>query len=380
MLRRHPASAASEIEHLVAMQTQVPNAPYIGLWTRLEGFQPNELSELIGRRRAVRLGILRNTLHLMTASDALALRALFQPLLERVLRSSPFGRNLVGVDPDEVIAEAIRLMSARPRTLAELGEALHERWPDREKTSLAYTIRHLVPLVQVPPRGLWDKTSQPTWTTLAVWLDHPLNVKPSLELLIRRYLAAFGPATVADFAAWSGLSAVRDAFQKLRPDLRIYQDERGRELFDVVDGPLPHPDTPAPPRFLPEYDNVLLAHDLRTRVIDPAFRYSIFLGTLLVDGFVQGTWTLERERDVARLSIEPLRRLTKIERAAVAEEGERLIGFAAADALRREVRITAVATSPPRPGQMSATMRGRATPRPSTGRSRDLPGRPATRR
>ena len=358
------------------MQAQVPNAPYFGLWTRLEGFQPNELSELIGRRRAVRLGILRNTLHLMTARDALALRALFQPLLERVLRSSPFGRNLVGLEIEALMAEAVELMRAKPRTLAELGAALHRRWPDRDATSLAYMIRHLVPLVQVPPRGLWGKSSQPTWTTAELWLGQRLDAEPSLEQLIRRYLAAFGPATAADFSAWSGLTGVRDAFQNLRPDLRIYRDQRGRELFDVVDGPLPHPDTPAPPRFLPEYDNVLLAHDLRTRVIDPAFRYSIFLGTLLVDGFVQGTWTIQRERGVARLSIEPLRRLTKVERTAVAEEGERLIGFAAPDALRRELRITAVATSPPRPGQMSASMRRRAIPRPSTGRSRDLPGRP----
>jgi hypothetical protein len=379
LLRRRKASAVSEIEHLVAMQAQVPNAPYIGLWSRIQGFQPKELSDLISRRRAVRLGILRNTLHLMTARDALALRPMFQPLLERALRSSHYGRNLVGLDPEAVITEGIRLLSSKPRTLAELGGALQQRWPDRDASSLAYAIRHLVPLIQLPPRGLWGKSAQATWTTAELWLNRPLDPKPSLQPLIRRYLAAFGPATVADLSAWSGLTSLRGVMQELRPHLRTYRDEHGHELFDVVDGPLPEPDTPAPPRFLPEYDNVLLGHELRTRVIDPAFRYSIFLGTLLVDGFVQGTWTIGREREAARLTIEPLRSLTSAERAVVAEEGERLLSFAAADASRREVRITAVAISPPRPAQMSPTLRGRATPRPSTGRSRDLPGQQAKR-
>ena len=368
LLRRRKASAVSELEHLVAMQAQVPNAPYVGLWSRLNGFQPDELSDLISRRRAVRLGILRNTLHLMTARDALALRPLFQPILERALRSSPFGRNLVGLDHQAVIAEANRLMRAKPRTLAELGTALQQRWPDRDASSLAYAIRHLVPLIQLPPRGIWGKSGQPTWTTAELWLNRPLATKPSLDRLIRRYLAAFGPATVADISAWSGLTGLRDAVERLRPDLRTYRDERERELFDVVDGPLPDPDTPALPRFLPEYDNVLLGHEVRTRVIDPAYRYSIFLGTLLVDGFVQGTWTIGRADDVARLTIEPLRSLTKAERAAVTEEGERLVSFAAADASRREVRIIAVATSPPRLGQLPATMKRRATQPPSTDR------------
>jgi DNA glycosylase AlkZ-like len=352
LLRRRRTSAASEIEHLVAMQAQVPNSPYVGLWTRIEGFQPEELSNLITGRRAVRLGILRNTLHLITARDCLALRPLFQPVLERALRSSPFGRNLVGLDSAAVTAEAERLMEEKPRTLAGLGAALKERWPDRDATSLAYAIRHLVPLIQLPPRGLWGKNAQATWTTAQLWLGQPVKAKASVSRLIRRYLAAFGPATVADMASWSGLTGLREAFEQQRSRLRTFRDELGRELFDVPDGPLPGAESAAPPRFLPEYDNILLGHDLRTRVIDPAYRHSIFLGTLLVDGFVQGTWTIERGREVARLSIEPLRRLTRAERVAVADEGERLMTFAAAAAPRREVRITAVATSPPRPARM----------------------------
>jgi len=351
LLRRRRASAAEEIEHLVAMQAQVPNSPYVGLWTRLEGFQPAELADMIVKRRAVRLGIMRNTVHLVTARDCLNLRSLFQPMLERTLRSSPFGRHLVGLEMRAVLAEASRAMVEKPRTFSQLGSLLHERWPDRDATSLAYAIRHLLPIVQVPPRGVWGKSAQPTWTTAEHWLGRPLESEPSLDRLILRYLKAFGPAAVSDISAWSGLTALRSVVELLRPKLRTFVDERGRELFDVPDGPLPDPQTPAPPRFLPEYDNILIGHDDRTRVIDPAYRYSIFMGTLLVDGFVQGTWGIKRAGDATTLAIEPLRRLTQAERSAVAEEGERLVTFVAGDAPHREVRITAVATSAPRPPQ-----------------------------
>jgi len=334
------------------MQAQVPNAPYVGLWTRLVGFQPHELADLISERRAVRLGLMRNTIHLVTARDCLGQRSLFQSLLERMLQTTHFGRNLAGMDMSALVAQASGLMKEKPRTFSELGKLLQQRWPDRDATALAYAIRYLVPIVQVPPRGIWGKRAQPTWTSTELWLGRPLAPKPSIDKLIVRYLAAFGPASVSDVSAWSGLPGLRDAVERLRPKLRTFQDERGRELFDVPDGPLPDPDTPAPPRFLPEYDNLLIGHDDRTRVIDHAYRYVIFTGTLLVDGFVQGTWTIKRGRDAATLLIEPLRRFTKTERLAVSEEGERLLTFAAGEAARRDVRITAVATSPPKAPQL----------------------------
>jgi hypothetical protein len=347
LLRRRRASAAKEIEHLVGMQAQVPNSPYVGLWTRLEGFQPNELADLINTRRAVRLGLMRNTIHLVTARDSLEHRPLYQSLFDRGWQASHFGRNLAGIDLSAVIAEATILMKEKPRTFAELGKLLQQQWPDRDATSLAYAIRYLVPIVQVPPRGIWGKSAQPTWTSTDLWLGRSLTPKPSIYRLVARYLAAFGPATVADVSAWSGLTGLRDVVERLRPKLRTFRDDRGRELFDVPDAPLPDPDTPAPPRFLPEFDNLLIGHHDRTRVIDHAYRYVIVAGTLLVDGFVHATWSIKRVRDAATLTIEPLRRLTKTDRHAVTEEGERLLTFAASEATRRDVRITAVATSPP---------------------------------
>ena len=188
------------------MQAQVPNSPYVGLWTRLEGFQPSELADLISKRRAVRLGLMRNTIHLVTARDCLALYPLFPATLERTLKTSPFGRNLVGVDMSAVVAQARVLLQDKPRTFSELGKLLQQRWPDRDPTSLAYVIRHLVPIVQVPPRGIWGKSGQPTWTSAEHWLGRPPAAKPSLEKLVRRYLGAFGPASIADVSAWSGLT------------------------------------------------------------------------------------------------------------------------------------------------------------------------------
>ena len=352
LLRRRKASASDEIEHLVAMQAQVPNSPYVGLWTRLEDFEPNELADLINKHRAVRLGLLRNTIHLVTARDCLEQRPLFQPLFERGLKTTHFGRNLVGMDINALIAQAGVLMKEKPRTFSELGKLLQQRWPERDATSLAYAIRYLVPIVQVPPRGIWGKSTQPTWTSTELWLGRPLAPKPSIDRLVMRYLAAFGPATVADISAWSGLTGLLDVVERLRPKLRTFRDERGRELFDVPDGPRPDPDIPAPPRFLPEYDNLLIGHDDRTRVIDHAYRYVIFSGTLLVDGFVHATWNVKKTSGGATLTIEPLRRLSKVDRIEVSEEGERLLKFVAGEGAARDVRITAVATSPPQAPQL----------------------------
>lgn len=232
-------------------------------------------------------------------------------------------------------------MEERPRTNAELSASLREVWPERDAASLAHATHYLMPVVQVPPRGLWGATGMPTWTTAEAWLGRPVEPEPSVEALVLRYLAAFGPATAMDVRAWSGLTGVREVIERLRPRLRTFRDERGRELLDVPDGPLPEPETPAPPRFLPDYDNVLLGHEERTRIMSEEFRKRVGIGkaTVLVDGFVRGTWTIGRQGGRATLAIAEFAPLSARERQAVAEEGERLLAFVAGDAESRNVRF-----------------------------------------
>jgi winged helix DNA-binding protein len=346
LLRPRPMPAFKAIEHLVGMQGQAPLAPYVGLWSRLDGFRHEELASLISTRKAVRTSLMRSTLHLVTARDALALRPVMQSVLERSFSTgSPFGRRVAGIDIDALIAFGRQLVEERPRTRAELGPLLEQRWPERTDLDLAYAFTYLVPLLQVPPRGIWGATGPPAWTTVESWLGRPSTADATPDKVVVRYLRAFGPSSTADVRAWSGLAGLRDVMERLRPRLRTYRDERDRELFDVPDGPLPDPDTPAPPRFLPEYDNVLFSHADRSRVM-PAGRAVPLapgnggaIGTTLVDGFYRATWKITRANGAATLVIQPLERLSKQERADVAEEGTRLLAFAAGDADRHSVRF-----------------------------------------
>jgi hypothetical protein len=337
LLRRRKLSAVEAIEHLVGMQAQAPAPPYVGLWTRLEDFHPDDLKRLILERRAVRIALMRNTVHLVSARDCLAMRPLMQPVFDRTLYSTRANRaNLEGVDIEALVAAGRALLEERPRTAKELGKLLQEQWPEHDPASLARAIRHLVPLVQVPPRGLWGKSGPAAHTTAEAWLGRPLDPAPSLEETILRYLGAFGPATVKDVQTWSGLTRLGEVIERVRPRLRIFRDERGKELFDVPDAPMPDPDTQAPPRFLPEFDNLILSHADRTRVIAEEYRKAIASkngmvpASVLVDGFVRGTWKTERSRGKATLEVKPFEPLAKEDRDALAEEGEQLIRFTGA--------------------------------------------------
>jgi len=344
LLRRRKLSAVEAIEHLVGMQAQAPTPPYVGLWTRLEDFHPDDLARLILERRAIRIALMRNTVHLVSARDCLALRPLMQQVFDRTLYSTRANRaHLEGIDIEALVAAGRALLEERPRTAKELGELLQEQWPERDPTSLARAIRHLVPLVQVPPRGVWGKSGPAAHTTAEAWLGRPLDPAPSLEETLLRYLGAFGPATVKDMQTWSGLSRLGEVIERLRGRLRIFRDESGKELFDVPDAPVPDPDTPAPPRFLPEFDNLILSHADRTRVIAEEYRKAIASkngmvpASVLVDGFVCGTWKTERSGGKATLEIKPFEPLTRVDRDALVEEGERLIRFT--DAEPYEIRF-----------------------------------------
>jgi len=342
--RHEGISAADAIERLVGMQAQAPEPPYYGLWTRLAGFDATELSSLVERREVVRVALMRSTIHLVTARDCLRLRPAVQPVIDRGMRGAT-GRRLDGLDLAAVERATRALLEERALSFGEIGELLRERYfPHADADALGHAARTLVPLVQVPPRGLWRRSGAAVHRTAESWLGRPLEEAAPLDDVVLRYLAAFGPATVKDVQAWCGLTRLAPVLEQLRPRLRSFRDERGRELFDLPDAPRPDPDDPAPPRFLPEFDNVLLSHDERTRIIarehyPRVFRNGMIASTVLVDGFVAGVWRVERGRRAASLHVTLWARVPKATREAIAAEGERLLAFAAAEASEREVRI-----------------------------------------
>jgi hypothetical protein len=344
LLERAAMPALDAVAHLVGMQAQVPLNPYTGLWSRLAGFEPVELAGLILDRRVVRIVVMRATIHLVTAEDCLRLRPLTQEVLDKELtHHRDFAPELRGVDLGPVLAYAREVFAESPRSTTSLRAVLGERFPDVHAGALAYACRCLLPLVQVPPRGVWGQTSQVTLTTADAWLGRPLAAQPSIDQVMLRYLAAFGPASVADAGTWSRITGLREVFERLRPQLMTFRDERGRELFDLPDAPRPDPETPAPARFLPEYDNVLLSHEDRTRVVDRWLIDPVFTrGSLLVDGFVNGGWSLKRTKRAVTLTLEVFDELSGAVRAEVEAEGETLLRFLAPTAETRTLEVTRV--------------------------------------
>ncbi|WP_031065797.1 winged helix DNA-binding domain-containing protein [Streptomyces sp. NRRL WC-3742] len=330
------------LRHLIGLQSQVPDPPYFSLWTRLAEFTHPELTQLIQDRLVVRTGMMRATLHLVTAEDFLTLRPLFQPVRERAQRSH-FGKKTAHLDQAELLAEGRKLLAAQPMNNKELKAALHERWPDTDAAALMYTVHYLLPLVQVPPGGLWRSYGSVPCTTDEAWLGRNIATESDPGPMILRYLAAYGPASVKDVQAWSGLTRLAEVVDRLRPQLRRFTDEQGVELFDLPDGPLPDAGTETPVRFLPEFDNLMVAFADRRRVISDEYRQithtknGLVAATVLVDGTVRGRWRIDRVKDTATLTVEPFETLTAGALEAVEAEGLRLLGFAAEESQTLEV-------------------------------------------
>lgn len=349
LLERADMTALGAVAHLGGLQAQEPQEPFIGLWSRLRGFAPGELSGLLSDRKVARTHMMRRTVHLLTTDDAVAWRPRHQAmLLQR--GATAYRRELDGVDL-EALASAGRevLADGQGRSSTDLARAVAERRPDAVgkagPRALGEMLMGLIPMVQLPPRGLWREKGGVRNIPLAAWAGREVDLAapegpdgsdPVGRELVRRYLAAYGPASSADLRAWCGLAGLPGAVKAVRGELVSFRDERGRELLDLPDAPRPDPAVPAPVRFLPAFDNAILGYQDRSRIIDDDHRWVSVAGerVVLVDGRVSATWTVEEDTVV----VTPLRALDRDEKDAVTAEGEETAAFLSEGGSRR-VRV-----------------------------------------
>ncbi|MET8118335.1 winged helix DNA-binding domain-containing protein [Micromonospora sp. NPDC005189] len=331
LLDRADLPALDAVAHLGGLQAQEPQEPFVGLWSRLRAFDPAVLSSLLTQRHLVRTHLMRRTVHLLVADDAVGWRPRHDVMLrQRVL--GVYRGELDGVDLDELAAAGRAVMADdEPRSMTEIGRALGERWPAAGPRALGEMVIALLPMTQLPPRGVWRTKAGVRNVLLSEWLGREIDPStpegrdPIGQVLVRRYLAAFGPAATADLRAWCGLAGLPAAVAAIREELVTFRDERGRTLIDLPDAPRPDPETPAPVRFLPAFDNAILGYDDRSRIIDDAHRGLSVAGerVVLVDGRVAATWSV----DSGTVTVSPLRGFSRADRTAVAEQGRALAAF-----------------------------------------------------
>ena len=336
LLAREKVSALEAIERLVAMQAQLAKPPFVGLWTRVAGFEREHLRKLLASKRVVRATTLRATLHLMSARDYARMRAVMQPMLTAAMTSILKARKET-LDLDKVVAAARKFLAGAPADFDAIRKHLVTVFPKTNDRVMGYAVRTQLPLVQVPTDDAWAFPGAAAFTPADAWLGKPLGVDAKPHELVRRYLAAFGPATAADAQTWSGLAKLKEVFDGMRDELVVLRDEDGRELFDLAKAPRPGGDVAAPVRFLPDFDNLVLGHADRSRLIDEAHRGKVTTknlqvkATVLVDGRVAGTWKVERKK-TATIVVEPFGAIAKKVRGELEEEGEALARFVEPDA------------------------------------------------
>ncbi len=361
LVQRQGITAPEMIERLGGLQAQAAPGPYVGLWTRLDDYDRADLAGRLADRSVVKAAWLRGTLHLVTAEDYRRHRSTLQPMLTAAYQDIA-KRRQPDVDVADVVAAAREHLAEAPRTFAELSAFLGERWPDDDVGTMRHAVRMHLPIVQVPVDKGWGFPSKPQFTLADEWLGAEVPVDPAdpadpdgdpadpdpasaRDRLVERYLRAFGPASVVDVQTWSGLPGVAESIERLRPHLAVYKVGR-TEVYDLAGTPLPDPDTPVPPRYLPEFDNVVLSHRKRDRIVADEHRKQVYLPalrvapTILVDGFVAGTWQVTTKRGEAVLEVTPFGRLAKADRAALADDGERLVRFMEPDAKTHVVRVS----------------------------------------
>jgi hypothetical protein len=339
LLARERVAPVDAIERLGGLQAQEPKPAFAALWTRLEGFRREQLHDALTERQVVRGTMMRATLHMASAGDYAELRATLQPMLTGAMNG--ILRQRGDVDVDRVLPVARTLLEERPRTFNDLRAELSERFPEFEHRALGYAVRMQLPLLMVPSDDRWSFPADAPFALAEHWLDEPLAGE-DLPALVRRHLAAFGPAGAADVQAWSGLKGLKDVVDGMAEELVAFTQTTSssgtgkhgrRTLYDLPDAPRPDEDAPAPPRLLPEFDSLLLAHQDRTRVIDDARRKALATknlrvqATFLVDGFVAGSWAIERKRGAATLTLSAFERLAKPVKDELAAEAEGLLAF-----------------------------------------------------
>ncbi len=347
LLAREAMPVEAAVARLFGLQAQLARPPFLGLWTRLAGFDRVALSAALGERCVVRATAWRGTLHLLTADDLCAFRGSLQEMLSRGMRSI-LRERAETFDMEKLLAEARLFFGRKPATFDAARAHLSARFPVADERALGYAVRTHLPLVQVPDGSAWGFPAAADFALADAWLGRTIPAgTAALPDLVRRYLVAFGPAAVTDVQIWSGVGGLRTVFDALRGELLTFADERGRELFDLPKAPRPAAETPAPVRFLPEYDNLVLGHDDRSRIVADEFRPRLVTknlqvpATFLVDGFVAGTWKIERRKKVATLALVPFDKLAKKSLRALEEEGDALLVFVEPEAATREVVVAA---------------------------------------
>lgn len=345
LLSREKVKTVAAIERLAGMQAQLARPPFVGLWSRVEGFKREDLLKAVEKREVVRGTLMRATIHLVSRKDFLLFRPALQPMLSGAMKSILRDRSS-GIDLERLLAEARAFFGESPCTFAKLRKHLARQFPTLDERAMGYIVRTHLPLVQIPKAGEpWAYPGLADFALADTWLGETVNGVPRPQEIVLRYMAAFGPASPQDFQTWSGIGAVRALFDDLRPKLRNFRDERGRELFDLPKAPRPDEGTEVPVRFLPEYDNLTLGHADRTRIIAEQHRPALLSknmyvpGVLLVDGFAAALWKAETKKRMARLTITPFERLPKTARKSIEEEGGRLLRFVEPEAPEHSIEI-----------------------------------------
>ncbi|UXN74693.1 winged helix DNA-binding domain-containing protein [Devosia sp. A8/3-2] len=333
MLDRADIAIPDALAFLLGLQAQTTNTPYIALWNRIAGFTHGALTTLIADKTLLRATTMRTTLHLHTVPDMRGIRPLMQPVLDRTFSSVAKSR-AINADRLAVNRRGVAILDEMPMTAGELGRRLLEHFPDSDPLVLAQVVQGAETLIQIPPTRIWGHGGAPLLMRIEKWIGRGLSDPVPLPQLVLRYLAAYGPASVKDMQTWCGLTRLAPAFDAVRQQLVEFRGEDGRVLYDLPNAPRPDPDTPAPVRFLPDYDNVFLGFADRSRLQPSYARERMvvvngYVATFTLDGFIAGNWTVNRTK--ARLTIElaPFRKLSKVEKTEVEAEAHAMGAFLA---------------------------------------------------